>query len=387
LAFGNVALVDQVNGNDATAAVNLGRFKTVQAALTSAGTFGAPATVYILPGNYDGPFVIPSFIGVRGMDVKGVTLQLLGVAGPTDLITMGESCRIEDMTLRLTSSVHTTLRAIVMPGTSNVTSALRVLQCFVDNSSAPSSGSSDVVCIACIGTGSSAPGFQTARGSSFTTTSAGAGSKRCVLVSSSAGFRSRDCNFIVNGSTGPTGGTWYGVETSTTGASFTTRASTISSSCPTGASCADISQTSGIISISSTNLLSSNANGLGFTCSIAPPSYLWSDPGNLPNGTNYLRPGTANSTTTEAQILVSQKCLIKSLTVVARVAPGVGSTSTFTVRKNGVNTLLTTSLAGTNAMSQNLVVSVSFAMSDKISVQVVNNGTNTSDVVVTVDFY
>ena len=341
--------------------------------------------MYILPGNYNGPFVIPDNIGVRGSSVKGVTLQLLNVTTNTDLITMGLSCRLEDVTIRLTSSLHVNLRSIVMPSTSNVTSALRVIQCFVDNSTASAVGTSDVTAIACIGTGAGLAGFQTARGASFNAASIGNGNKRCILVSNATTFRSRDCNFILTGSTGPTGGTWYSVETSVTGAAFITRSSTISGTGPTGAFKSDVSQTSGTISIGSTNLINSTANSLPLTSTLIPPTFLWSDPGSLPNGTNYMRAGTANSTATEAQIPVAQKCVMFSLVIQARVAPGIGNTCTFTIRKNAVSTILTAILSGTNLTVQNMTTSVDFAMGDKVSLQtIVSAGGSTSDVVATV---
>ena len=383
--LGNVVLVDQVNGNDTTASINGGRYQTVTSALAAAGTFGPPAIVYILPGTYIGPFTIPDNISVRGISTKSVTLAVTGATGNTDLVTLGESCRLEDVTLRLQSNQHVQLRGIVIPNTSGTNSALRTFQMFVDNSAASPTGTSNVYGIHCTGTGTSNPGFQAMRASTVNVTSIGNGAKRGVLISGTTTIRTRDVNIMLTGTTGATGGTWYGVETTVTGGMFTTRASTVQGTGPIGATAADISQTQGTIGIATTNLVNSTANNLTFTTTIAPPTYLWADPGLL-QVNRFMRPGTASSTTTEIQVPIPQKCLIKGLTVIAQQGPGVGSTMTFTVRKNGTSTILATTLSGTSTTVANTINSVSFAAGDRISIMVTGTGTNnTADVVVTVD--
>lgn len=71
-AMGNVAVVDQVNGNNSTASVGGLPFLTITAAL-AAVTSGQQ--VYILPGTYNESITIPSGVGVRGMSVKTVIIQ------------------------------------------------------------------------------------------------------------------------------------------------------------------------------------------------------------------------------------------------------------------------------------------------------------------------
>ncbi|CAH6419286.1 Hypothetical protein HVR_LOCUS487 [uncultured virus] len=392
-AFGNVAMVDQVNGNDSTANVNVGRFKTVQAALTSTSTFGFPATVYILPGSYIGPFTIPNNSTVRGMSLKSVVLAVTGAIGNTDLVTIGESCRLEDVTLNLQSNQHVQLRAIVMPGTSTIGTRLRTLQVNVDNSTASPTGTSNVAAIVCTGTGAPPASSQTARGSTFTVISNGLGNKRCLLVSNGATFRARDSNFTLNatGTAGGTGGTWYGIETAVTGAVANIRTSTVGGTGLVGSIAADISQTAGTIAIASTNLLNSTANNLSFTSVLASPQYIWGDPGTLSSGTRFLRPGSSTAATTDIQIAITQKCLIKALNVIAQQGPGAGATGTFTVRRavgvgTPADTILITNITGTGQVSgSNMINSVTFSAGDRISLKSVAPNNSITDVIVSVD--
>lgn len=85
-AMGNVAVVDQVNGNNSTASVGGLPFLTITAALAAA-TSGQQ--VYVLPGTYNESITIPSGVGVRGMSVKTVIIQQVAVTSNTTLVTMG----------------------------------------------------------------------------------------------------------------------------------------------------------------------------------------------------------------------------------------------------------------------------------------------------------
>lgn len=342
--------------------------------------------MYILPGTYTGPFTLPNNAAIRGISLATVILAVTGATGNTDLITMGESCRLQDVTLNLQSSQHVELRGIVMPGTSTATSKIRDVVLNVDNSTASAGGTSNVYGIISTGTGIPNAGVQTLRGSTFNVASAGLGNKRVVYIPSASSIRARDANFILTG-TGNTGGTWYGVETAAVGASFNVITSTIQGNGPTGATTADISQTLGTIGISTSNIINSNANNLAFTSILAAPTYLWADPGQFPNSIRYMRPGSGTSSSSIVQIRVSQKCLIKSLSVIAQTGPGAGQTGTFTIQRNGVDTMLTTTVSGTGTVNSiNNTNSASFAAGDYISLKVTTTTNNVmSDVVATVD--
>jgi hypothetical protein len=72
--FGNVLVVDSVNGDDATGAVNGPSFLTVSAAVT-ASTAGS--TIWILPGTYTltSNLTIPANVSLRGLSVQTTKLQ------------------------------------------------------------------------------------------------------------------------------------------------------------------------------------------------------------------------------------------------------------------------------------------------------------------------
>jgi hypothetical protein len=115
---------------------------------------------------------------------------------------------------------------------------------------------------------------------------------------------------------------------------------------------------------------------------------VFSDPGSLPAGTRYFRPGTASVSTNEIFFKMTRACTMKNLSVNARVAPGTGKTDVFTVRKEAVDTSLTASLAGANTYVIDNTHTVSFAAGDRFSLKSVG-GANTAeqDVVVTVEVY
>jgi hypothetical protein len=148
-----------------------------------------------------------------------------------------------------------------------------------------------------------------------------------------------------------------------------------------------MSQTAGNIELLSTILLGS-ANGKGFTVRSGSGTHTFSDPAALPSGTNFMRPGTYNSTSAEAKIRIPTHCNIKTLNVRARVSPGTGKTDVFTVRKNGVDTALTVSLTDGQVWAIDNDHSVEFMAGDDLSVKVVKqSGSNTEDVVVDVEDY
>ena len=224
MSFGNVLRVDAINGNDTTASVNGGPYQTINAAVSAATT---GTTVWIMPGTYNIPqIVLPSNIALRGMNLQTCILQATGATGPYTLLTMGENCRVEDLTFNLTSSGHYTLTGILFGGTSSVTSKLRTSVVNVDNSTASYGGTSNVYGILSSGTGNLANGsfsFNCLKGSTINVKSNGAGKKRGILINGTNTVTTRDLNVYVaqptdvrstgsyvgvetnDGSTGPTG--------------------------------------------------------------------------------------------------------------------------------------------------------------------------------------
>jgi hypothetical protein len=203
-----VLLVDQVNGNDSTVG---GPYQTVEAALNgTSGTTGT--TIWVMPGTYNlnSSLVLSDQIALRGLNTQTCTIQMLNVTGNTTLLKMGENCRVEDLSLKLGSTGHYNLTGISFAGTSTQTSKLRTSVLTVDNSGATAGGLSEVIGVACGGTGPFAEStfsFNAIKGSTINVRSNGAGKKRGILVTGTNQVSTRDTNIYVatptdTGSTG-----------------------------------------------------------------------------------------------------------------------------------------------------------------------------------------
>jgi hypothetical protein len=263
----------------------------------------------------------------------------------------------------LSSSEHVQLIGVAFPGLTAQSARLSGVSVKVDNSSALSGGTSNVYAVHSFGTGF--PDIRTVNinNSTIITRSAGSGNKRSVLVSGNAHFfNCRNTVLLTTNSGG--GGSYIAAEVNRTGAQLRLHGCSLE-----GAS-ADLSQTAGTLTIGTTNLSNSNANGLGFSTDGQPPIFLWAQPGVIGLGTNYYRPGTASLTGTEVFIRLSQKCIVKTLNVRSLVGPGIGTTVNWTIRKNGVDTILTVSMNGSQTSALNEDVSVSFDAGDNLSLKV-----------------
>jgi hypothetical protein len=99
---------------------------------------------------------------------------------------------------------------------------------------------------------------------------------------------------------------------------------------------------------------------------------IFADPGNIAGGsTRYYRPGTAAVTGTEIQLQFFQSRTIYGLGVNCRVGPGAARTDVWTVRKNGVNTTITTSITGAALSNSDFAHPLSVVAGDLISIQLV----------------
>lgn len=388
--FGNTVRVDKVYGSDTLGQRNAGPVLTVNKALSLAQPNDV---VWIFPGFYSESIVIPTGVAIRGLDRLGVTIGLSGVTGPTDLVTMGQTTRLEDVTLQLTSATGVQLRGIVFPANTATTSTVVDVGLNVDNSSAATTNTSNVYGIHSNGTGIATQLTTALRGSTVTVSSSGNGTKRGILIDNNNTFNIRDAKIFIS-STGTAGsGSYFGVETNSTGAQFNALASKIQVVFPLGsasATGADISQTNGTINLIGVDLVTSTANGLGFTSQIKPSIVIWGSQGKVtPNATQFLYPGNAaTSSATEIWTKINQQTLAFALTVVATAGPGSTRIDTFTLRKNGVDTPLSVSIVGLNASGVNNSKSVTFQPGDIASLKISTvTSSVTSDPVVTVGFY
>jgi hypothetical protein len=223
--FSNVLLVDQLKGNDSTGVVGGPPFQTVQAA---GATAASGQLIWVMPGTYNltQGLTLTDGVSIRGLSTQATTIQMEGVTGDTTLLTLLGNNRVEDLTLRLQSNQHHTLKGIYLANQSSVTSKLRTCVLTVDNRTAGYTSNSEVYGVEAGGTGTLGPAsfsFNSLKGSTINVYSDGGGRKRGILVSNSNVMSTRDLNIYVAQPTSPgvTGtsqstGSYVGVETNDT---------------------------------------------------------------------------------------------------------------------------------------------------------------------------
>ena len=407
--FGRVIQVDDVYGNDATGRPGEAPYKTVSAAI-AASTTGD--TIWVSPGTYNlsAGVTMKDGTALRGMSLQTTTLQLTGVLGNTTLWTMGENCRLEDVTLNLTSNGHYDLTGVDFPGTTSVTSKIRPSVINVNNAAAGDTptGTSNVYGVHCSGSGSlgeSSFSFNSLKGLTVNVRSAGSGSKRGIYVSGPGVITTRDVNIYVSGSsTSP--GTFYGAEVVNSSGQVQFRTSTIFGKT------ADICQTSGSIQLGpGTDLINKTAGGKNFTTYIYPTTIFYGCIGSLSAAYDpvtssyaaYLTPGagTVQSAATTPRIIhqfpdpsinyysIQQKAIAFGLFVTASISPGGANETKVVVMKNGIGTYLTGTLTDGTMSIRNYNGSIDFSQFDLLSVRVEVTGStnNTHDLFCQVDMF
>jgi hypothetical protein len=368
---------------------------------------------------------------------------MLGVTADTTLITMSDNVRVEDLTLKLTSAGHYTLKGVVFGGTTSVTSKLRVCTVSVDNSAASFSGTSTVTGVEFSGTGTLGSGsfsFNSIKGSTINVYSNGGGNKRGVLVTGTNVTSTRDTNIYVAQPTSPSGatGSYVGVETndpSQTG-SIELRSSTIGTVTPTAGqtyTASDILQTSpsnitnptylasaGIQVGPGVDLVTKTAGGKGFSTYIYPTTLFYAVIGLLndvkaPGATGgWLWPGSVpvNDGTVKgikypdvaspyAAYRVQQPLILAGMQMSCTIPPGAtgsGHTTTVTVQRtpnggvnptNTVDTVYSLTLSNTASNISKYNASVNFAAGDLLHAHVTydDNANATADLSVQLDLF
>ena len=289
-ALGHVLTVDIVNGSDTTASSYpyTYPFQTIGAALATALSGD---TVYVYPGTYNETLTIPTGVALRGINVHTVIVQKTGVTTNTTLVTLNSNCRIEDLTMNLTSVTNgVVLKGIDVVGDAAKTSKIRTA---VVNVTCSASGAASVYGVYSAGTSALTYGSSdTIRSCTVNVGYSGTGGiARGVYVAGANRFCTRDVNIYVHDTIFPTNENIIGVETAHASAIAQLKTTSVY-----GAK-ADISQTLGTIIIGSgVDLVNNSANGLGFTVDSNPATIVFGAVGNFksnvltPNG--YLLPGT-----------------------------------------------------------------------------------------------
>ncbi|HLF95295.1 MAG TPA: hypothetical protein VJB14_17645 [Planctomycetota bacterium] len=353
-------------------------FLTLEAALAAAE---AGDLVFLRPGIYSpaAGVTIPDGVAVRGASLAAVLVQMLGVTGPTTLVTMGEDTRVEDLSLLLTSAAHHDLEVALFPGTTAATAKIRTLVLTVDNSGA-GAGTSRVCGILVQSSGVADRHTDAVRACTVKALSAGSGKKRGILMDTLAGsFRSHQTNYLASGGTDS-----IGAEIDIAGGTLEIDGRKVEGGVQ------DIKQTAGMLIIGPDMTLANvKANGSPFATERISSVLPFAISGGVPSGvTRFLRTGTDPVSTTEIFVQYARKQIAKSLTVTATTAPGAGKTDTFTLRKNGIDTGLALSISGTATTATFDSVSVDFLSTDKYSMKLVTDaGSGLANPVLMLEMY
>ena len=354
---------------------------------------------------------------------------MLGVTANTTLLTMGENTRVEDLTFKLTSSGHYTLKGIVFGGTTSVTGKLRTCVLTVDNSAADASGTSIVTGVESNGTGtlgSASFSFNSLKGATINVLSNGAGNKRGILISTSNIMSTRDMNiYVAQPRLTTSTGSYVGVQTADASnlGSIQLRSTTIGTVRPTAGqtyTASDILQTNpttitdptylaspGIQVGPGVDLVTKTAGEKGFSTYVYPITIYYGLRGTVKNGTSggYLWPGTTISSSgssgfpdtgiPEAYYRVQQPSIIVGLSSGLAIAPGTGNTLTVLVRytpQGGsiTSTAFTVTFGATDLVQNYYNASVSVNTGDRIHIQVSYTGGNANtahDLAVQLDMF
>lgn len=355
--LGNIAVVDAVYGNDSTASIGGSPYLTVQAALSS---ISSGQTVWILPGTYilSSGITIPNGTSIRGFSLQTTILQM-NVTSSTTMITMGENCRVEDLTINLTctgSTDNVILKGIVFGGTSSQTSKLRTSLVTIRNSTMSKTLTSTVTGVEFLGTGILNPSsfsFNSLKGSTINVYSNGKGNKRGILVSNSNQASTRDLNVNVAQPTDTDStGSYIGVETADPGntGSIQMRSTTVGVKVPTLSQAyiaSDIVQTNPSIILNpnylysagiqigpGTDLITKSAGNKGFSTYLYPTTIYYGLRGNIASapggwlwsGTNTVTSGIfPDQGTPPSYFRCQQQSLISGLSGSLNIAPSSGS--------------------------------------------------------------
>ena len=242
LQAGNVVIVDDVYGNDATGTLGGRPFKTVNAAMTYLAGIALPAggaTCWIMPGSYTltGGITIPNTCSMRGVSLQTTRLSWTASVpgGTATLLTMGENTRVEELSWTLSSTNTTTnLVGVALPGTTSVTSKIRTSLITVNNSGVAVGSTTNVYGVHCTGTGSLGPAtfsFNCLKGSTLNVQSNGGGNKFGIFMPSSSASQisTRDMNIYVSAPPDPTStGLYVGIYADNVNSQVQVRSTSIS---------------------------------------------------------------------------------------------------------------------------------------------------------------
>ena len=313
--LGNVARVDQVYGNDSLGSIGGYPYQTINGAVnavTSAVNSGVGPTgssIWVMPGTYNlsTGIVLATGSALRGMNTQTVAINMLNVTGPTTLVTMGPSTRLEDVTLNVsTSTGGVPITGIRFPGNTSTTAKLRTAVVNATSTASYSGNGGNVYGILSDGSTTNSTSLLSSiaiRAATINVSSSATGTVRGIMVTGPAQFSIRDTIVYATGPTGPNGTDTIGVHASNTGSFVLLKTSSIFGSSN------DIKQNtatgytgSSNIQLAATDLLNANSGENGFSVNTEPNQIYFAiigrngAAGHISVGTYFLNPGSQDAT-------------------------------------------------------------------------------------------
>jgi hypothetical protein len=307
---------------------------------------------------------------------------MLNVTGPTTLVTMGPSTRLEDVTLNVsTSTGGFPITGIRFPGNTSTNAKLRTAVVNATSTAPYSGNGGNVYGILSDGTTTNPTVLSSSiaiRATTINVSSSATGTIRGIAVTGPCQFSIRDTIVYATGPTGPTGTSAIGVEAANTGSFVLLKTSSIfgSSSDISQAASLTTGYTGTSIQLSATDLLSANAGLNGFTVNTEPNQIYFSiiggngSAGNIPVGTYFLTTGSQNANQLIGgnppgfgiSIPFSQKCIVFQLNcyTTGSSSTPLGGTIEIVLYKTKLPNALSTTLNSTKIISTGPITTVPY---------------------------
>ena len=405
-----------VDGSDTlgASAKYVNPFETISAALVSAV---AGDEVYVLPGTYTqySDIVVPDNVCIRGANVQGVVIQRLNATNSANLFTLGQNCRLEDLTVTMTTSSQPIAGAVysvfnISDASSGATTKLRTLVANL-NLNNPSGSGSALITTASASTKLS-PAYIT-RSCTINVTASNLGANcyaKCVEALGQNRTSLRETMIHID-AFNCSGARIIGCETIAANSVIDLKSCTVSASGSnlTNCSLAEISQTASGSSIvlGYTTLENYSANFIGFTLNQTPANstfgviktngaaWLANDYSNQPYYLSYGTSVLSNLATVSANAVAyspPQTCILHDITVRTNVSVGTANLYAKvycnSIDSAGLKTTLT--LSGNSIFARDDISSFKMLNTDLLFVELSGTGavpTNFRNVYVDVGTY
>lgn len=373
LLMGRTLVVDSVYGSDVSGAANRYGypFATINGAISNVSS---GETIFVRPGTYSEKITMPASIALRGANTQTVTIAQSNTTSNTTLLTMGSNCRVEDVTLNLTSASNVNLTGIDWPSGTPLTSKLRTA---VVNVTSSATGSNTIVGM--LSSGSSATTYSASdatRGVTIGVDASSSGPIRGLYLTGSNWFGMRDTNINARG----TGGNIVGVETTNAGSYASIKHSTIRGG-DASTNHYDINRSAGEILLGSVDLHNNTANGNGFSVTTEGAITHFGTTGNFAsNNTYYLVPGFVRQgdlPTTTFGIPVTQNMILFSGTFqTGPTALPTGVSVKLSVYRNNILTDVSLTISAGQTLASNTTQSTDYRRGDLFDIRFMPTGSN-----------